>query len=117
MKLRDLSKSEFVLLDFLVSESHRFASKDEILKNLKVTELSDGGMGSLRLLPDCVETRDSIFGMQASSCQFTDQDGVEVVASLNLDQHGNPYELDIWKTDFKKLIRIPENRSELRREK
>ncbi len=50
---------------------------------------------------------DRKFGRRASECQFTDEDGVEVLASLNLDQDGNLYELDIWKTDFGKLIRIP----------
>ena len=40
--------------------------------------------------------------------QFTDTDGVEVLASLNLDQDGKPFELDVWKTDFNALIRIPD---------
>ena len=66
--------------------------------------------------PKGSDDRDEKIGKRASACQFTDDDGVEVVASLNLDQHGNLHELDMWKTDFGKLIRIPDNKNQLRRE-
>ncbi len=49
-----------------------------------------------------------IFGKQISDFQFTDVDGVEVIASLNVDSDGNLLELDIWKTDFGKLIKLPD---------
>ena len=38
---------------------------------------------------------------------FTDEDGVKVIASLNVDSDGHLFELDIWKTDFSPLLRIP----------
>lgn len=40
--------------------------------------------------------------------QFTDIDGVEVIASLNVDVDGVLFELDIWKTNFEKLVKIPD---------
>lgn len=49
-----------------------------------------------------------MFGGQVAEYQFTDADGVEVLASLNVDQDGRPFELDMWKTDFSPLIRIPD---------
>jgi len=39
--------------------------------------------------------------------QFTDADGVEVLISLNVDADGRPFELDVWKTDFSPLVRMP----------
>jgi hypothetical protein len=66
---------------------------------VRVQALDDGAMGSLRLLlgqPDAGQ----VFGRQVAEYQFTDTDGVKVIASLNVDQHGVPFELDVWKVDF-----------------
>jgi hypothetical protein len=38
---------------------------------------------------------------------MTSPDGVLVVATLNASVDGLPFELDIWKTDFTPLKRIP----------
>ncbi|WP_246602025.1 DUF6984 family protein [Chloracidobacterium validum] len=116
MVLRNPSPKEFMLLEFLVGEADLSEASEVILEGLKVADMDDGGMGSLRLFPKGSDDRDKKIGKCASTCHFTDEDGVEVVASLNLDQHGNLYELDMWKTDFGKLIRIPDNRKQLRRE-
>lgn len=117
MRLRSPSPDEFRLLDFLVYEMSKFMISKEMLAKMKVADMSDGEMGSLRLFPNGSEDVGAKFGKQASACQFTDEDGIEVIASLNLDQHGNLFELDIWKTNFGKLIRIPEDMDGFRREK
>lgn len=65
-------------------------------------------MGSLRLLPNGQMNEDAVFGEQVSDFQFFDMDGVDVIASLNIDNLGNLFELDIWKTDFSKLIKLPD---------
>lgn len=76
--------------------------------SLQVEEMDDGGMGSLRIN----STRPELGRRGVISCraavQFTDADGVEVVASLNADQDGVPIELDMWKTDFSPLIHVPQ---------
>lgn len=105
--LRSPSKDEVRLLEFLLSKAQIGVLSEDWRAKLRVSEMEDGGMGSLRLFPDGSQVEDRKFGRRASECQFTDEDGVEVLASLNLDQDGNLYELDIWKTDFGKLIRIP----------
>lgn len=74
--------------------------------NLLVAPMSDGGMGSLRLYPKGILDNHVFFGKQVSDYQFFDEDNVPVIASLNLDNHGDLYELDIWKTDFSPLIRL-----------
>ena len=70
--------------------------------------MDDGGMGSLRLQ---VDTSGGIrrFGRCASELRFRDVDGVLVVATLNIDDAGLPFELDMWKTNFEPLKAIPED--------
>lgn len=107
MALRRPTLDEIRLLGFLIDKAEGFAVPRDWPARFMVAAMNDEGMGSLRLFPDGLDASDRRFGRQASECQFTDEDGVEIIASLNLDQFGNLYELDIWKTNFEKLIRIP----------
>jgi len=106
---RKISDKEKMLLRTLInlnlSEKINTFSYDDLL----VESLSDGGMGSLRLFPCGSDQSKREFGMQLSEVQFFDKDGVRVSASLNIDQDGDIYELDIWKTDFSNLIEIPDS--------
>jgi len=71
---------------------------------LRVEDMNDGGMGSLRVLPGRESRRG---GIRCTACvQFTDEDGIEVIASLYASAGGTPFELDVWKTDFSAVIRI-----------
>jgi hypothetical protein len=85
----------------------------EWVDTLKVREMNDGGMGSLSLSSEGTEGAE---GPALVTCkaavQLTDEDGVEVVASLNASESGVPFELDIWKTNFAPLRRIPTSFSE-----
>ena len=76
-------------------------------EGLMVCPMNDGMMGSLYLFPKGAVVHGRKFGKQISSLQFTDADGVEVLVSLNVDRRGNLFELDIWKTNFEKLIKFP----------
>lgn len=74
-----------------------------------VKPLNDGGMGSLRIVLNCQSENDLIkFGKEVSNIEFNDIDGIKVLASLNVDENGNLFELDLWKVDFSPLILIPE---------
>lgn len=66
----------------------------------------NGITGSLIMYPKGVSENGRTLGVQASECQFLDLDGVPVIAALNLDAHGNLFELDLWKTDFSKVKEI-----------
>ena len=104
---RKLFPQEEKLLDLLAQKSLVKLSphwKD----NLLVIPMNDGGMGSLQLLPDGIKQKNLLFGKCISQYQFTDKDGVEVIVSLNVDDKGELFELDIWKTDFSQLISLPE---------
>lgn len=100
-----LTKQEEIILEDLVSRANiniPFDWKEDLL----VSELNDGGMGSLSLYPPEIINKERAFGSQVSDCQFTDIDSVVVIASLYLDKEGSLYELDIWKTDFSPLKEI-----------
>ena len=70
--------------------------------------MDDGEMGSLYLFPQGKINESRKLGRQISEFQFTDIDGVEVIASLNVDVDGVLFELDIWKTNFEKLVKLPD---------
>lgn len=106
MAFRKPSSHEIRLLLFLANLA-RDALPADWTEYLRVEEMDDGGMGSLKLSPQNTTSINRSFGSVAASCQFVDDDGTRVVATLYLDQHGVPLELDMWKVDFSPLIRIP----------
>ena len=76
------------------------------VSQIRVRELNDGGMGSLRLVVSGASSENQVFGRRAAEYEFADMDGVTVIASLNLDQDGLPFELDVWKVDFTPTARL-----------
>jgi hypothetical protein len=103
---RKISKEEERLLDFLIGNNTSLKLPDNWKQDLLVSPMQDGGMGSLSLLFVSQSEEKRVFGEQISECHFLDEDGVDVIASLNVDQDGNLFELEIWKTDYSPLIRI-----------
>jgi len=71
-----------------------------------VTDMPDGQMGGIVFVSDRQEGRR--FGEVLGDAEFFDVDGVKVVISLYLDNFGQLYELDFWKTDFSPLRRYPD---------
>jgi hypothetical protein len=74
------------------------------LDSLQVRPMSDGGMGSLAIAP--FESSRKL-GSSPAECHFYDLDGVPVSAELNLDQNGEPFEIDIWRVDFGPTVDWP----------
>ena len=70
--------------------------------------MNDGEMGGLVIFLDNENEQNRLFGEQISEYHFLDEDGIDVIASLNIDNKGNLFELDIWKTDFSKLLKFPD---------
>jgi hypothetical protein len=95
------------LIELLVRKS-TFTIPENWKVNLLVCPMDDGEMGSLYLFPEGNVVENRRMGDQVSEFQFTDIDVVEVIASLNLDYNGNLFELDIWKTDFSRLLKMPD---------
>lgn len=101
---RKLTKNEEQLIAFLISNSSLDITANW-RKGLLVKSLVDGEMGSLYLfykeMPSNVKR---IFGKQISEMTFVDEDGVKVIVSLNVDEQGVLYELDVWKVDYSRVI-------------
>ncbi len=95
------------LIETLVKKSS-VTITDNWKDGLLVRPMDDGEMGSLYLFPQGKVIEGRVLGEQVSDFQFKDLDEIEVIASLNLDNAGNLFELDIWKTDFGKLLKLPD---------
>jgi hypothetical protein len=105
---REPGPQEARLLSALVLKATDISLPSDWLAKLRVQNMADDGVGSLRLIQNDGAVLKKAFGRRASEVQFTDADGVTVIASLNVDQNGQLFELDIWKVDFSPLVRIPE---------
>ena len=103
---RRATSSELLLISFLVEKASLHLN-DNWQENLIVTPMDDGGMGSLVLnLGDDLNSNRRM-GSQVSECSFLDEDGVEVLATLNLDENSELFELDVWKVNYEPLIKLP----------
>jgi hypothetical protein len=99
---RPLRADERALVSYLWSFE---ASEREVPPEMLVTEMDDGGMGSLSF----VSARPNrSLGKNLGVCSFPDTDGVLVEAALLLDREGDLFQLDLWKVNFAPLIRIPD---------
>ncbi len=98
--MRKLNPDEIPLVKYLLDKS----GLDYSISELKVTEMNDGGMGSLLFHS---KTKDPKFGKATKEYWFKDSDGIDVTARINLDQYGELFELDVWKTDFSELKTWP----------
>jgi Domain of unknown function (DUF6984) len=106
-KRRSPTIQERRLLALLAADAPDMKVAPSWLDQLEVENMTDGGMGSLRLfLPGGSEERR--FAQDVATYEFNDADGVSVSAALYVDQDRQPFELDIWKTDSSPLIRIPD---------
>lgn len=99
--------AEMALIDFLVKKAAIGVPADW-KEQLRVIPMDDGGMGSLLLLSGGNMRRERQFGRQASDHLFKDADGVDVLATLNVDTEEGPFELDLWKMDYSPLIKLPD---------
>lgn len=98
--MRHLLENERPVVAFLFDLADIIVDLDA----LQVRPMPDGGMGSLAIAP--FETARK-FGSSPAECHFHDVDGAPVSAVLNLDQNGEPFEIDVWRLDFAPTARWP----------
>jgi hypothetical protein len=103
--MRLLRDAEKALLTHLVVGKPQAAHLVSLLPDALVEEMNDGGMGGLRFCAS--DARPRRLGEQLVEREFVDSDGISVMVSVNLDEHGNLYELDMWKVDFSSLKQFP----------
>ena len=90
---RSPTEAELRLLRALVERAPRFSGSLATLSALTVAPINDGGMGSLAIGPPSLERR---FEDQVAEATFFDVDGMWVSATLNVDQFGELFELDVF---------------------
>src|SRR6266403_4933591 len=101
---RPLREEEIAVIKKLASGTSFESEVFRQLGDAPVQDMPDGGMGSIRFCkPD--KRR---FGKEIAEGLFKDADGVPVSVTLNLDQHGDLFELDVWKVDNSPLVRYPD---------
>jgi hypothetical protein len=105
--IRKLGPQEERLLEQLIKNAS-VRIPDNWKTDLLVRPMADGGMGSLTLFPSGIINEQRKFGQRVSELEFIDEDEIKVIVSLNVDGEGNLFELDIWKTDFNSLKKIPD---------
>ncbi len=105
-RTRLLKDTEKALLRQLFQKWEGSGSVMDRLDSLEVTEMSDGGMGSLYFVSAAKTPHERRLGRRVAELQINDADEVPILASLNIDTEGELYELDIWKTDFRPVIRL-----------
>lgn len=103
---RHLRKPEIGLVSLLLGKAGDTGTLLDRLGSLDVREMSDGGMGSLYFVSATKSPEQRRFGQRIAEVQFNDVDGVAIIASLNVDQDGDLYELDVWKTDYTPVIQL-----------
>ena len=75
------------------------------IEDAVVEDMNDGGMGSLKFVR--LSSEKSRFAKQLREATFADKDGVPVSITINLDQSGHLFELDIFKADNSPLRKFP----------
>ena len=99
---RNLKPDEHALLILMLET----ASRPDLVRQLDtalVSDMNDGGMGSLRFCSEATK-----MGSVLCEAESTDVDNVPLQLSVNLDEHGRLFELDIWKVDFSPLKSYPQ---------
>lgn len=103
--MRKLKKEEYDLIVFLLTGKANTERIISELADLFVEEIKDGGMGSLELLnKDGIGRR---YGKEIAQIQLLDSDGIPLLISIDLDEDGDIFELDVWKVDFSPLKQFP----------
>ena len=97
---RPLREEEYDLIAALLSGTQSGIS---VSRDAPVIDMRDGGMGGIRF----VNVLGRWFSKEVASAKYTDSDGVLVSISLNVDNCGEPFEVDFWKMDFSPLKRYP----------
>jgi hypothetical protein len=100
---RQLRPDETALIAAMLASKREPHSLRQELATALVEEMKDGGMGSLKFV-GCEGRK---FGEQLAEGEFQDTDGVTLNISINADQHGSLFEMDVWKVDLTPLLRLP----------
>src|SRR3954452_8384254 len=105
--LRDLRADEPAIIKKMLAASPFEAKLAPQVSAMKVQEMPDGGMGSIKFFNG--RPRSELeYGKEIAEGAFQDADGVPVSLSLSVDKAGDLFELDVFKADGSPLVRYPD---------
>ena len=99
---RQLKPEQYALLKFMLDQSERTDLVDK-LGSAIVTDMADGGMGSLRFIRSTPQRMGGVL----CEAETSDSDNIPLVISINLDKEDHLFELDIWKVNYTSLQTYP----------
>ncbi|WP_245907001.1 DUF6984 family protein [Reichenbachiella versicolor] len=99
--LRDIRKEEKEIVLAMLGQAG--FNEDQFPISERVSEYGDPFMGSINFEND----RPDMYDGDIIQCEYTDDDGENVVLSLTKDKEGKLLDLDFWKSNFSALIKFP----------
>lgn len=105
--MRQLKKEEIELIQYMLLGKPEM---EYLLNNLSiyfVSEMDDGGMGSLKVESPLKETRK--YNGYIADIYLRDVDDIPLVITIYVDTDGDLYELDVWKADSTPLKEFPKS--------
>lgn len=111
MKERPLEDGEVLILSVLLNRATEWNRGPVDLRALRVSDMDDGGMGSLRFASGKSHPR---YGRTIAEGWFKDIDGMPLALALYVDREDDLFELDSWKVDFTSRLRLPNDEAEVR---
>ena len=103
---RELRDDERAIIEKLVKNTEHESKVLGDLTRWPVQDMPDGGMGSIKFRTR--RSKKAVYGKEIAEGSFQDADGMPVSVTLNLDDAGELFELDVFKADGSPLIRYPE---------
>jgi len=102
--IRKINDIEKAILEYFIKEGS-LQLPNGWNQNLLVQQMDDGGMGSFLVFQNSYDMDvKRKFGKQVDEFEFVDDDGIPILVSLNADQQDEPFEVDIWKVNYKPVI-------------
>jgi hypothetical protein len=105
---RPLTRAEYEIVVKLVCNTPYEKKVLAQLRNAEVRDMPDGGMGSIQFCSGALTSSQRTFGEEIAEGAFRDADGTPVSVTLDLDDRGDLFELDVFKADGSPLIRYPD---------
>ena len=105
---RPVTRVEYEIVAKLLGNKTHEKEAVEQLRDAEVRDMPDGGMGSIHFCSGSLTSKRRTFGKQIAEGAFWDADGTPVSVTLHVDNHGDLYELDVFKADGSPLIRYPD---------
>ncbi len=99
--LRAIREEEKIMVEAMLK--HIGADDSQYAISGQVSEYGDPHMGSINFDND----RPDLYDGDLVQCEYTDEDGENVVLSLTKDAEGKLLDLDFWKSNFTPLVKYP----------